>query len=180
MILVGTSGYQYPEWRGKFYPESLSTAKMFGFYTEHFQTTESNYSFRRIPSEKTISNWKQSAPADFSFSLKAPQRITHFAKLRDCAPLTAAFCHVVAGLNEKLGALLFQLPASFERDAGLLKSFLENLPGGMHVAFEFRHKSWFSDEIFELLKSHKAALCIAETEEFSTPKIATARLVICA
>jgi uncharacterized protein YecE (DUF72 family) len=173
-IAIGTSGFQYPEWRGKFYPETLSTAKMLAFYAERFCTTESNYSFRRIPSEKTIENWSRGTPPGFRFSLKAPQRITHFAKLRDCAETVEFFWSVVRGLDEKLGAILFQLPPSLEKDVPLLAAFLEELPAGMRAAFEFRHESWFDDEVFATLHQKGAALCTAESSDLATPRVATA------
>ncbi|HVE16369.1 MAG TPA: DUF72 domain-containing protein [Chthoniobacterales bacterium] len=173
-IAIGTSGFQYPEWRGKFYPETLSTAKMLGFYAEHFRTTESNYSFRRIPSEKTIANWSAGTPADFCFSLKAPQKITHFAKLRDCMETVDFFWKIVRGLEAKLGAILFQLPPSLKKDVPLLAAFLDGLPAEMRAAFEFRHESWFDDEVFTTLQTRGAALCVAESSDLKTPRVATA------
>lgn len=147
---------------------------MLAFYAERFAATEINYSFRRIPSPKTISHWSETTPQSFKFSLKAPQKITHFAKLRNCADTLAYFHQVVSALGTKLGPILFQLPPSFKSDAGLLSAFLETVPTGMSVAFEFRHPSWFSDEIFAILQGHNAALCIAESADLSTPAVATA------
>ncbi len=171
---IGTSGFQYPEWKGHFYPEKLPAAKMLPFYAERFQTTEINYTFRRIPSGKTIENWCELTPARFAFSLKAPQRVTHFAKLQHCSDSLNYFFGAVQGLEDKLGPILFQLPPFFRKDAGILGSFLEELPDGVRAAFEFRHKSWFDDEIFERLRRHNAALCIAESADLSTPIEATA------
>jgi uncharacterized protein YecE (DUF72 family) len=168
-IWIGTSGYQYPEWRGKFYPEELSTAKMLGYYAERFATTEVNYSFRQIPSEKALKEWAARTPEDFQFSLKAPQKITHFAKLRDCADTLQFFVDRVAVLRAKLGPILFQLPPTLKADAALLTDFLAQLPRGTRTAFEFRHESWFHDSIFAALKKRNAALCIAETEDLATP-----------
>ena len=172
-IQIGTSGFQYPEWRGLFYPESCSTARMLDFYAARFRTTESNYSFRRVPSAKTIENWARKTPADFCFSLKAPQKITHFAKLRDCGETVRYFWSVVRELDGKLGAILFQLPPSLRKDVPLLEAFLAQLPA-MRAAFEFRHDSWFDDEVFETLRQKGVGLCLAETGEFATPKVATA------
>lgn len=172
-IEIGTSGFQYPEWRGSFYPETLSTAKMLAFYAVQFHTTESNYSFRRVPSEKTIENWSHGTPADFRFSLKAPQRITHFAKLRDCQETVDFFWRVVSGLETKLGAVLFQLPPTLKKDVPLLTGFLAELPTAMRAAFEFRHDSWFDDEVFAALHAKGAALCNAESAELDAPKVAT-------
>ena len=171
---IGTSGFQYPEWKGHFYPEKLPAAKMLPFYAERFQTTEINYTFRRIPSGKTIENWCELTPARFAFSLKAPQRVTHFAKLQNCSDILKYFFGAIQGLEDKLGPILFQLPPFFRKDAGILAAFLEELPDGVRAAFEFRHKSWFDDEIFASLRRHNAALCIAESADMSTPIEATA------
>lgn len=173
-IWTGTSGFQYPAWRGGFYPEKLSVAKMLPYYASQFPTTEINYSFRQIPSEKTINAWAAATPEGFKFSFKAPQKITHFAKLRDCASTLQALNDAIAPLKDKLGVVLFQLPSSFKKDAPLLDSFLAELSAGMKAAFEFRHVSWLEDEVFEVLHSHNAALCIAESEDFETPFVATA------
>lgn len=172
--VVGTSGFQYEEWKGKFYPEDLSKAKMLGYYSERFRTTESNYTFRHIPSEKTIANWAKGTPDDFRFSLKAPQRITHFAKLRNCEDTVKVFWEAARGLEDKLGCILFQLPPTVKKDSELLRDFLKGLPDGMRAAFEFRHESWFDDEVYAVLKSSGAALCVAENEDLATPQVATA------
>lgn len=174
MIWVGTSGFQYPEWKGTFYPEKLSVAKMLPFYASHFSTTEVNYSFYRIPSEKTLADWSAKTPPQFRFSMKAPQEITHVRKLRDCAEVLNRFCGVLGSLGGKLGPVLFQLPPFFRNDTALLKDFLAALPPGLQSAFEFRHVSWFNDETFATLKSKNIALCIADTEKLTTPITATA------
>src|SRR5688572_26793262 len=129
-IHVGTSGFQYDEWRGTFYPETLSKAKMLPYYAEHFGTTEINYSFRRIPSAKTLNAWASATPADFLFSLKAPEAITHHAKLRDCADTVNRFHHAVSLLGAKLGIVLFQLPPRLKADVPLLSAFVDELPKG--------------------------------------------------
>jgi len=171
---IGTSGYQYPEWREVFYPERWPAAKMLPFYAERFPTTEINYTFRRIPSGKTIENWYESTPENFAFSLKAPQRVTHFAKLRNCGDTLNYLFGVIQGLEQKLGPLLFQLPPAFKRDEGVLGAFLDELPDGIRAAFEFRHDSWFVAEVFENLRAHNAALCIAESSKITTPAVETA------
>jgi uncharacterized protein YecE (DUF72 family) len=171
---IGTSGFQYAEWKGNFYPEDLPTGKMLPFYAERFSSTEINYTFHRIPAAKTIDNWNKVTPAKFRFALKAPQKITHWSKLRDCADTMRYFCDVVSGLGEKLGPVLFQLPPNFKKDTFILADFVNGLPAGMRAAFEFRHESWFGDDVWEILKSRNVALCIAETEEFATPKVTTA------
>jgi uncharacterized protein YecE (DUF72 family) len=173
-LWIGTSGFQYPEWKGKFYPEKMPPAQMLAFYSAHFATTEINYTFRRIPAEKTVLNWSAIAPLQFRFSFKAPQRITHFAKLRECAEVLKVFYAAIAVAEEKVGPVLFQLPATFKKDAEVLRAFLADLPLGLKAAFEFRHESWFDPEIFTCLSDANAALCIAENEELTTPSVATA------
>jgi uncharacterized protein YecE (DUF72 family) len=170
---IGTSGFQYPEWRGTFYPEKFSTAKMLPFYAERFSTSEINYTFYRIPNSKTIQGWDTSTPEHFRFGLKAPQKVTHYAKLRDCAEILDVFERVVSGLGSKLGPVLFQLPPNFKKDAALLSEFLGSLPAGIRAAFEFRHSSWFDDEVFAHLKNHQTALCIAESSDLASPALAT-------
>ena len=171
---IGTSGFQYPEWKGKFYPEKMPASKMLGYYAERFSSTESNYTFRSIPSEKTILKWAENTPLHFKFSFKAPQRITHFSKLRECKEILGVFHQPLSLAGDKLGAVLFQLPATFHRDVDVLRSFLADIPQGMRAAFEFRHESWFDDSVFEALRAANAALCLAENEELATPPIATA------
>jgi uncharacterized protein YecE (DUF72 family) len=172
-LWIGTSGFQYSEWKGNFYPEDLPTAKMLPFYAERFATTEINYTFHRIPAQKTIENWKTQTPEEFRFALKAPQKITHWSKLRDCSDTLEYFCKVITGLGNRLGPVLFQLPPTLKKDVDVLSSFLREFPD-MRGAFEFRHESWFDDEIFELLKSRNIALCIADTDTIATPKKTTA------
>lgn len=173
-LLVGTSGFQYAEWKGTFYPETLSASKMLPFYAERFSTTEINYTFHRIPSAKTIDGWSNATPPDFRFGLKAPQKVTHFAKLRNCSDTLRYFHEVTSALGDKLGPVLFQLPPSLKKDKALLTAFLDEVPSGMRAAFEFRHASWFDDEVFAALKERNAALCIAESESLTTPVVATA------
>lgn len=174
MICVGTSGFQYPEWKGTFYPRDISTAKMLPFYAEHFRTTETNYSFYRIPSLKTLANWNAATPAEFCFGFKAPREITHVRKLIECADVLRRFWEAIETLNEKLGLVLFQLPPTFRKNIPVLTNFLHQLPSPMKCAFEFRHKSWFDEETFAALKANGKALCIADTEKLSTPLVWTA------
>jgi uncharacterized protein YecE (DUF72 family) len=170
---IGTSGFQYVEWKGTFYPEDLPTNKMLPFYAGRFSTTEINYTFHRIPASKTIDNWKLQTPEKFRFALKAPQKITHWSKLRDCADTLEYFCKVVTGLGERLGPVLFQLPPNFKKDVDVLSSFLREFPS-MRAAFEFRHDSWFDQEVFDLLASRNIPLCIADTDALATPRQITA------
>jgi uncharacterized protein YecE (DUF72 family) len=174
MIWVGTSGFQYPEWKGKFYPEKMPPKKMLAFYSERFNTTEVNYTFRRMPTESILNNWSAQTPAQFRFTLKAPQQITHFQQLRDCESLVHHFANVAQALGEKLGAILFQLPPSLHADVSMLREFLAQLPPRLKSAFEFRHPSWFTDEIFAALRERNAALGIADSEKLHTPIVSTA------
>ena len=173
-IVVGTSGYNYPEWRGTFYPEKFSTDKMLAFYAERFPTVEINYTFYRLPNEKLLAGWSAGTPDGFSFTLKAPRRITHDAKLQRCEDLTQTFCRTARTLGPKLGVLLFQLPPTFKKDVAVLRSFAELLPDGMRAAFEFRHASWHDAEVFDVLRGRNLALCVADSEKMSTPVEMTA------
>jgi uncharacterized protein YecE (DUF72 family) len=174
VILVGTSGYNYPEWKGSFYPADLAAAKMLPFYAARFQTVEINYTFYRMPTEKILSGWARQTPPEFRFTLKAPRRITHDAKLVGCEDLTETFCRVAGTLGAKLGALLFQLPPALNKDLARLDRFLASLPPKAPAAFEFRHASWFDDEVFARLRQHGKALCVADSEKLETPLEVTA------
>ena len=174
MIRVGTSGYNYPEWRGSFYPEKFPTGKMLPYYAERFSTVEINYTFYRMPTAKTVAGWVAETPEHFSFTLKAPQRITHIARLRDITEPLRYFLDTAAGLGPKLGPVLFQLPPSFKKDVGRLGGLLELLPAGVRCAFEFRHESWLDPEVYARLRAANAALCVADTENSTTPIETTA------
>lgn len=173
-LWIGTSGFQYAEWKGTFYPEELSAAKMLPYYAARLMTTEINYTFHRIPSAKTIEGWYKATPEHFRFSLKAPQKVTHWAKLRNCGDTLRFFHQVVSDLEKKLGCVLFQLPPTLKKDGALLEAFLQDIPAGMRCAFEFRDASWFDDEVFALLQAKNLALCLADSEKLQTPDIATA------
>jgi uncharacterized protein YecE (DUF72 family) len=174
MIHVGTSGWNYREWRGAFYPARLRAAAMLPFYAERFSTVEVNASFYRMPSPGTVAAWVTATPAGFVFALKAPQRITHMRRLRDVDEPVRLFCDAARALGDKRGPLLFQLPPAFARDTGRLADLLFLLPPAVKVAFEFRHPSWFVEDVFALLARRDAALSIADTETGTTPEIATA------
>jgi uncharacterized protein YecE (DUF72 family) len=174
MIWIGTSGYNYPEWKGSFYPSDLPAAKMLPFYAARFLTVEINYTFYRMPNEKLVAGWAAQTPSPYKLTLKAPRRITHDNRLKNCGPLVSAFCQVAGSLGEKLGALLFQLPPNLKKDVGLLDAFFMELPPKVVAAFEFRHDSWLVDEVFERLKARNVALCVADSEKLSTPLVVTA------
>ena len=174
MIRIGTSGYNYPEWRGSFYPPGFPTSKMLPYYAERLSTVEINYTFYRIPSEKVLADWSGATPEDFIFTLKVSRRITHDARLRQCEALLETFWERAQTLGPKLGVLLFQLPPSLKKDTALLEEFLAVMPPGARAAFEFRDTSWHSDDVFAQLKARNLALCIADSEKMTTPVVSTA------
>ena len=176
MILVGTSGYNYPEWKGSFYPADLAASKMLPYYARKFRTVEINYTFYRMPTSKIVTGWAAQVPEDFKFTLKAPKRITHDKRLRaaEVADSVRTFVSVAGELGPRLAALLFQLPPNFKKDLVLLNEFLSLLPPKTIAAFEFRHASWLDDEVYAALRARNIALCIADSEARQTPAITTA------
>jgi len=174
MVWVGTSGYNYPEWKGSFYPADLAAAKMLPYYAARFPTVEINYTFYRMPTEKLVAGWAAQTPLPYKLTLKAPRRITHDSRLKDAGDSVQRFCAVAATLGDKLGTLLFQLPPFLRKDVALLDAFLPQLPAGIRAAFEFRHASWFDEEIFTRLAARNLAVCIADSEKLSTPVRVTA------
>ena len=130
MIWIGTSGYNYPEWKGNFYPASLPASKMLAYYAERFPTVEINYTFYRLPTEKLVQGWAAGTPSPYKLTLKAPRRITHDRKLRDTGDLVRAFCQAASALGPKLGVLLFQLAPTFKIDLAVFDAFLAELPKG--------------------------------------------------
>ena len=173
-IWVGTSGYNYPEWKGTFYPETLPASKMLPYYAARFPTVEINYTFYRAPNEKILAGWDKATPERFKLTLKAPKRITHDARLRDCADRVRQFLETASILGPKLGVLLFQLPPNLKKDAALFDAFLDAFPPRVCAAFEFRHVSWLDEEIYSRLRARNLALCVADSEKLSTPVEITA------
>jgi len=174
MIWIGTSGYNYPEWKGSFYPSDLTAAKMLPYYAARFPTVEINYTFYRMPTEKLVGGWAAQTPSPYRLTLKAPRRITHDNRLKNTASLVASFCQVAGTLEGKLGALLFQLPPNLKKDLALFDAFLAAFPPKVCAAFEFRHTSWLDEEIFGRLAARNLALCVADSEKLSTPVRMTA------
>jgi uncharacterized protein YecE (DUF72 family) len=173
-LYVGTSGYSYKEWKGPFYPPKLPAKQMLPFYGAHFRTVEINYTFRRMPTSPMLQTWASAVPPGFQFVLKAPQWITHKKRLKDAGDSVSSFLEMAGKLKERLGPLLFQLPPTFKKDVPRLCAFLTMLPFERRVAFEFRHPSWFDDEVFELLRDHRAALCLADADDgLEVPVVAT-------
>jgi len=171
---VGTSGYNFPEWKGSFYPAKLPAKAMLAYYAGRLATVEINYTFYRIPNAKTVAGWDAETPAGFRFVLKAPQRITHIARLKNVDDPLRYFTDVALALGPKLGAVLVQLPPNFKQDLARLGDFLALTRPELRLAFEFRNSSWFVDPVYDLLKSYNAALCVADTEAGHTPVVATA------
>jgi uncharacterized protein YecE (DUF72 family) len=174
-VHVGTSGYNYPEWRGTFYPDALPAKQMFPFYADRFRTVEINYTFYRMPTVKTTSAWRDQAPAGFTYTLKAPQKITHIRRLKEAGDELAFFCESARVLGPHLGALLFQLPPNLKCDAARLEVFLAGMPPDVRAVFEFRHDSWLNEDVYAMLAAKQAALVIADFGDRTTPLRATAR-----
>jgi uncharacterized protein YecE (DUF72 family) len=168
-ILVGTSGFAYKEWKGLFYPDDLPAKKYLAYYAEHFRTTEINNTFYRMPTSKLTEGWYAEVPDDFSFTLKLSQRITHFKRLRNVDDEMSFFLDSAAGLKEKLGPILVQLPPNFRKDTEVLGDFLNKFASKGKLAFEFRHESWFADDVYDLLREHKTTLGVVEKEEGEGP-----------
>jgi len=174
-LFVGTSGYSYPAWKGSFYPAKLPAKQFLRHYATQFRSVEVNATFRGLPKATTRDAWTAEVPAEFRFVLKSPQQITHIKRLKDVAEPVAAFVEFAAPLKDRLGPLLFQLPPNLKKDAARLRDFLALLPDGTRAAFEFRHETWFDDEVYGLLRNHNAALVLAEAEgELAVPVVATA------
>ncbi len=162
---VGTSGYSYKEWKGNFYPEDLPAKEMLSYYSRRLPAVEINNTFYRLPQPGMIENWKTQVPARFRFSIKATQRITHIKRLNNVADETKYLLETAALLEKRLGVVLFQLPPNMKKDAERLRAFLDLLPAEVPAAFEFRHETWFDDEVFDLLRANDCALVVSDTDE---------------
>jgi uncharacterized protein YecE (DUF72 family) len=171
---IGASGFSYKEWLGNFYPQKLAGPRMLEYYAGRLPAVEINYTFRSFPKKAMFEGWVAKTPANFRFALKSPQRITHFARLRNVGESLTYFLETAAALGERLGPVLFQLPPDFERDDALLRTFIGEIAGRVRAAFEFRHRSWFAASTLDILREGGAALCIAETETMSSPVERTA------
>jgi uncharacterized protein YecE (DUF72 family) len=170
---VGTSGYSFKEWTGPFYPEKLPNTGMLEYYGGQFAAVEINNTFYRMPREKTLLDWAATVPESFRFALKASQRITHHARLKDAADLVGYLAQTSAVLGTRLGPTLFQLPPNLKKDLPRLVDFLAILPKRWRVTMEFRHNSWFDDEVFDALRDKGVALCISDQDELETPAVPT-------
>jgi uncharacterized protein YecE (DUF72 family) len=184
-LYAGTSGWAYPTWKPDFYPEGTPAKRFLEFYATQLTSVEVNYTFRALPTAKMLEGWLAATPANFRFSFKAPQRITHFKRLQDCSADVAQFVAALEPMHQahKLGLLLFQLPPNFKAESDRLKDFLSipalQAEGAPPIAFEFRHESWFTEETYSILRDQNAALCIAESDDLLTPEIHTAKTYTC-
>jgi len=168
---VGTSGYSYKEWKGSFYPEKLPAKDMLAYYASKLSAVELNNTFYRMPQQAMVESWKTQVPDRFRFSVKASQRITHFKRLKDVESETKYLLETVGALKEKLGVVLYQLPPNMKKDLERLQSFVKELPGDVRAAFEFRHPTWFDDDVLNVLKSQNLALCISDTDDLPVTHI---------
>jgi uncharacterized protein YecE (DUF72 family) len=175
-VYAGTSGWAYKTWSPDFYPKSVKAASYLNHYSSKLNAVEVNYTFRRRLTEQVQEKWLASTADGFLFSVKAPQAITHFKRLKDCEEYLKGFLESVQLLAgaRRLGPLLFQLPPDFKADAGLLREFLQQIPRAARVTLEFRNSSWFAEPVYDILRAANAALCMAESEERATPEILTA------
>ena len=188
-LFVGTSGWAYPTWKPDFYPAKTPAKKFLNFYASQLNSVEVNYTFRTLPTPIQLATWIAATPEIFRFTFKAPQRITHFKRLRDCADDVAQLLTVLEPVRKagRLGLILFQLPPNFKVDPNeapsRLATFLKLPPfrgqNAPHIAFEFRHQSFFAEATYATLRQHNAALCIADSDDLTTPEVHTANTHTC-
>jgi uncharacterized protein YecE (DUF72 family) len=178
-LFAGTSGFAYAAWKPGFYPAKLAARDFLKHYAQRLNSVEINYTFRRLPAATTLASWVEATPAGFVFAVKANQRITHILRLRNAAQATELFFRAIDPLRSarRLGPVLFQLPPNLKCDVPLLADYLALVPSGIRYAFEFRHTSWLAEPVYELLRRHNAALCLAESEKLEIPEVLTADFV---
>ncbi|MGA2117048.1 MAG: DUF72 domain-containing protein [Bryobacteraceae bacterium] len=178
-LFAGTSGFAYAAWKPGFYPPKLAAKDFLKHYAQRLNSVEINYTFRRLPAPATLASWVEATPAGFVFAAKANQRITHILRLRNAAQATEVFFRAIDPLRSarRLGPILFQLPPNLKCDVPLLADYLALLPTDIRHAFEFRHTSWLAEPVYELLRRHNAALCVAESEKLEIPEVITADFV---
>ena len=172
---AGTSGFAFKEWKGSFYPADLKDDGMLGYYSSKFPTVEINNTFYRLPKEGVLQSWAAQVPEPFTFAIKASQRITHYARLKpECASAVEFLLKNTSSLASRLGPILFQLPPNLKKDTDRLRTFIDTLPSDRRYTIEFRHESWFEDDVFAALRERDIPLCITEQPEFSAPVVSTA------
>ena len=172
--LAGTSGFSYKDWKGSFYPQDLKAEDMLGYYSGQLPAVEINNTFYRMPRTALLESWANQVPGPFRFAIKASRRITHVKRLKGAFDETQYLLQTLTALGERLGAILFQLPPFLRKDVDTLSAFLQLLPEGTPAAFEFRHASWQDEDVFEALRAHNAALCLADTDEAEPTVVSTA------
>ena len=174
-LFAGTSGYAFKEWKGSFYPDDLKDDAMLAYYASKFLTVEINNTFYRLPKEHVLLEWAAQVSDTFTFAIKASQRITHHARLKpECAGAVEFLLKNTASLGARLGPILFQLPPNLRKDFDRLRAFVDTLPADRRYTIEFRHPSWFDDDVLDALRARDIALCITEQPEFASPVVATA------
>ena len=174
-LLAGTSGYAFKEWKGSFYPADCKDDAMLGLYSSQFPAVEINNTFYRLPKEQVLLDWAAQVPDSFTFAIKASQRITHYARLKpECLSAVEFLMKNTASLGSQLGPILFQLPPNLKKDFDRLRVFLDTLPLDRRFTIEFRHESWFGDDVFDVLRARDIAMCVTEQPEFASPVVATA------
>ncbi len=178
-LYAGTSGFAYPSWKPRFYPEGVPAKKFLEYYASRLNSVEINYTFRRLAAAATLEGWVKATAAGFLFAPKAHQKITHILRLKDAAQFTEMFLRSIDPLRatRRLGPILFQLPPYMQCDLPLLEEYLAGLPGDLRYAFEFRHTSWLTDSVYQALQKHNMALCLAESEKLEIPHVFTADFV---
>jgi len=179
MLYAGTSGFAYPAWKPGFYPAKLPANQFLKHYAGRLNSVEINYTFRRLPSAGTLKSWVEATPPGFLFAVKANQRITHILRLKNAEEATELFFRMIDPLrtSRRLGPVLFQLPPQLKVDTDLLSGYLRLLPSGIRYAFEFRHASWLTEEVYQVLRNHNISLCVAESEKLEVPEVITADFV---
>ena len=178
-LYTGTSGFAYPTWRPRFYPEKLPEKKFLEHYASRLNCVEINYTFRRLPAATTLENWVNATPPGFCFACKANQRITHILRLKNAEAALELFLRMIDPLRtaRRLGPILFQLPPTVKHDLALLNDFLVLLPGDLRFSMEFRHASWLQDDVYEALRQRNVSLCVAESDKLEIPEVITADFV---
>ncbi len=175
-VFAGTSGFAYPAWKPAFYPKNVASANFLSYYATKLNSVEINYTYRQLPKAATLEGWVKATPDGFVFSLKAHMKLTHILRLKNAAEFTEIFLRAIDPLRSarRLGPVLYQLPPNLKCDLPLLADYLALLPTDMRFAFEFRHESWLTDPVYDLLGKHRISLCLAESDKLEVPKVFTA------
>ena len=176
-IRIGTSGWHYDHWKELFYPPDLPKNKWFEHYARHFDTVEINNTFYQLPKEVSLKRWHEQAPKNFLYSVKANRYITHIKRLKDTSEALERFFERIGLLKSRLGPILYQLPPSLHKDLDLLETFIKLLPRKQSSVFEFRHKSWFSEDTFNLLDKFGVGFCIHDMPGIISPRVVTGSII---